>query len=169
MLRRLDKDVILLKPDIIIIAIGTNDIFARLSANPSSTPVAFQATMTQIFSKLQLNLLGTPVFAIGMTTPLRKYAHIRFGDFLPQQEVVQAVFNDHNNILRELTKEYNFFYVDLPSQWPGNIEEGWEFYADGIHPNNAGYDFMTEILYEALTPTVLHPSQKNETRKPVIP
>ena len=155
-LRRLNRDVTLLQPDIVITAIGSNDIFSRLSTDPSSTPDTYQSTMIRIFNKLQLNLPYTQVFAMGMTTPLRKYTHIRFGDFLPQQEAVQAVFNDYNKILRELTKEYNFFYVDLPSQWPGDIEEGWEFYAESIHPNNAGHDLMTKIIYNTLRSTVMH-------------
>ena len=160
-LQRLDRDVILLQPDIVIIAIGTNDIFARLSADPSSTPDAYRTTISRIFNKLQVNLPDTPVFAMGMTTPLRKYAHIRFGNFLPQQNVVQTVFNDYNSILMGLTKDYKFFYVDIPSQWPEDIEVGWKFCADGIHPNDAGYDLMTEILYDALQPTVVLPEQKN--------
>ena len=154
-LRRLDRDVILLEPDIVIVAIGTNDIFARLSADPNSTPDTYQATIAKIFNKLQLKLPDTPVFAMGMTTSLRKYANIRFGNFLPQQDVVQTVFDDYNNTLRRLINEYKFSYVDLPSQWPEEVEESWKFCADGIHPNDAGYDLMTEILYEALMSTVV--------------
>jgi len=152
--------VILLQPDIIIVAIGTNDIFTRLSTDPDSTPETYQVTIAKIFNKLQLKLPDTPVFTIGMTTSLRKYAHIRFGNFLPQQDIVEAVFNDYNNILRKLTEEYKFSYVDIPSQWPINVEESWKFCADGIHPNNEGYDLITEILYDALTSIVLYPEQK---------
>ena len=154
-LRRLDRDVILLEPDIVIVAIGTNDIFTRLSADPNSTPDTYHATIAKIFNKLQLKLPDTPVFAMGMTTSLRKYANIRFGNFLPQQDVVQTVFDDYNNTLRRLINEYKFSYVDLPSQWPEEVEESWKFCADGIHPNDAGYDLMTEILYEALMSTVV--------------
>ena len=160
-LQRLDRDVVLLQPDIVVIAIGTNDIFASLSADPSSTPDAYRTTISRIFNKLQLNLPDTPVFAMGMTTSLRKYAHMRFGNFLPQQDAVQAVFNDYNNILRKLTKDYKYFYVDLTSQWPEDIEVSWKFCADGIHPNDAGYDLMTEILYDAIQPTAVHPEQQN--------
>ncbi|MDV5165497.1 MAG: SGNH/GDSL hydrolase family protein [Candidatus Scalindua sp.] len=155
-LNRLDRDVIQLKPDIAIVTIGTNDIFARLSAVQNATPVAYQNTITNIFNELQLNLPGTPVFAMGMTTSLRKYAHIRFGNFLPQQDIVQAVFNDYNNILWELIKEYKFFYVDLPSKWPEDVEESWKLCADGIHPNNAGYDLMAEFFFDTLLSTLIH-------------
>ena len=160
-LQRLDRNVILLQPDIIIIAIGTNDIFARLSADPSSTPETYQTTMTRIFNKLQMDLPDMPIFAIGMTTTLRKYAHIRFGDFLPQQDIVQDAFNDYNNILKRFTKEYKLSYVDLPSQWPEDVEESWKLCADGIHPNNAGYNFMAEILYDTLRSTVALHKQEN--------
>ena len=168
-LQRLDRDVILLQPDIVIIAIGTNDIFARLSADTSSTPDAYQSTISRIFNKLQRNLSDTTVFALGMTTSLRKYAHIRFGNFLPQQDDMQAVFNDYNNILRKLTKDYKYSYVDLPSQWPEDIEESWKFCADGIHPNDAGYDLVASILHDTLRSTVLRPKQKNDTRSSVMP
>lgn len=150
-LRRLDRDVIRLQPDIVIIAIGTNDIFANLSAVPNTTPDSYQTTMTRIFNKLQLNLPDTPVFTMGMTTALRKYAHMRFGNSLPQQEVVQAVFNDYNNVLKGLTEDFELFYVDLPSQWPEDVEGSWKFCADGIHPNGAGYDLMAEILCDTLS------------------
>ena len=168
-LNRLDRDVILLRPDVVIIAIGTNDIFAKLSAVSNSTPDSYQTTMTRIFNKLQLNLPDTPVFIIGMTTALRNYAHMRFGNFLPQQEVVQAVVNDYNNVLKELAQDFGFLYVDIPSQWPLDVKRSWELYADGIHPNDAGYDLMASILYDTLRSTLLHSSQTNGTRSSATP
>ena len=160
-LSRLDRDVTLLQPDIVIIAIGTNDIFGNLSAVPNYTPDSYHTVMTWIFKKLQLDLPDTPIFVMGMTTVLRKYAHMRCGDFLPQQKAVQAVFNDYNNILKKLARDYRFFYIDLPAQWPEDVESSWKFYADGIHPNNGGYDLMTNTLYNALQSTVIHPNRED--------
>ena len=160
-LNRLNRDVILLKPDIVIIAIGTNDIFGNLGIAPNSTPEFYQTFMTRIFDKLKLDLPDTPVFVMGMTTVLRKYAHMKFGNFLPPQQELQTIFNEYNNILEELAQNFKFFYVDLPSQWPGDVEARWKFYADGIHPNDAGYDLMAEMLYDALGSTVVRPKQKN--------
>jgi lysophospholipase L1-like esterase len=117
--------------------------------------------MTRIFDKLKLNLPDTPVFVMGMTTVLRKYAHMKFGNFLPPQEDLQTVFTVYNNILEELAQNFKLFYVDLPSQWREDVEESWQFYADGIHPSDAGYDLMAETLYDTLRPTVIHPKQKS--------
>ncbi len=160
-LRRLDRDVGLLQPDVVIIAIGTNDIFAKLGAPSNSTLDLYQTAMTRIFSKLQNDLPNTPVFVVGMATTLRKYAHMRFGNFLPTQEVVQATFDDYNDVLKGLAHEFNLLYVDVPSQWPEDIEKSWKFSADGIHPNNAGYDLMAVILYDTLRSTIEHTNQKN--------
>lgn len=104
-----------------------------------------------------------------MTTVLRKYAHMRFENFLPPQEDLQTIFTDYNNVLKELAQNFELFYVDIPSQWPGNVEESWKFYADGIHPKNAGYDFMTKFLYDSLRSTVVHPRQKYGTKNSAIP
>jgi len=68
-----------------------------------------------------------------------------------------------------LTKDYKYSYVDLPSQWPEDIEESWKFCADGIHPNDAGYDLVASILHDTLRSTVLRPKQKNDTRSSVMP
>ncbi len=160
-LNRLSRDVIQLKPDIVIIAIGTNDIFGNLGIAPNSTPEFYQTVMTRIFDKLKLNLPDTPIFVMGMTTVLRKYAHIKFGNFLPPQEDLQTVFNNYNNILEKLAQDFKLLYVDLPSQWPGDVEARWKFYADGIHPSNAGYDLMAEILYDTLRSTIVHHKQEN--------
>ena len=159
-LSRLDRDVILLQPDIVIIGIGTNDIFGNLSAVPNSTPDSYQTVMTRIFNKLQLNLPDTPAYVMGMTTVLRKYVHSRSGNFLPPQEDLQTIFDDYNNVLKKLAQDFEFFYVDLPSQWPVDVEASWRFYADGIHPNNAGYDMMTDILYDALRSTAIQSFEK---------
>ena len=150
-----------MKPDIVIIAIGTNDIFGNLGISLNSTPEFYQTVMTRVFDKLKLNLPDTPVFVTGMTTVLRKYAHMKFGNFLPPQKDLQTIFNEYNNILEELAQDFNLFYVDLPSQWPEDVEESWQFYADGIHPNDTGYDLMAKILYDALRSTVIHHKQEN--------
>ncbi|MCP4255175.1 MAG: hypothetical protein GY775_17565 [Candidatus Scalindua sp.] len=55
-----------------------------------------------------------------------------------------------------MTQGYKLFYVDLPSQWPEDVEESWKFCADGIHPNDTGYDLMTEIIYDTLRSAAIH-------------
>ena len=81
-------------------------------------------------------------------------------EYVNAYENLQTTFNDYNNVLKKLAQDFEFFCVDLPSQWPGDVEASWRFYADGIHPNNAGYDMMTEILYDALRSTAVQSFEK---------
>jgi acyl-CoA thioesterase-1 len=153
---RLDRDVVSRQPGIVLVAIGTNDAYGYAGVNvPARNADDYQSVMRRIFDKLEQDLPGTPVFAMGMSTPLKKYATgLAFNqDFLDTQ------FAAYNDVLKELTREYGYFYVDIPSKWPGDVEESWELSADGIHPNDAGYDMMTDILYAFLTSTVSVESQ----------
>jgi len=149
-LNRLDRDVISQQPNIVIVAIGTNDADGYAGVNvPARNADDYRVVMEQIFSELQQELPQTPVFIMGMTTPLKKYA-----PSLPSQDFLDSQYEQYNAVLRELAQEFGYFYVDIPSQWPQDVEESWELSADGIHPNDAGYDKMAEILYAALTSTV---------------
>jgi hypothetical protein len=100
---------------------------------------------------------------MGMTTVLRKYAHMRFGNFFPLQEDLQFFLTIITTSLRSWHRTSSSFMLIYPSQLPGDVEMSCKFYADGIHPNNAGYDLVTEILYDSLWPTVTHPDKKNQS------
>lgn len=149
-LNRLDRDVISKQPNIVIVAIGTNDADGYAGVNvPARNADDYRVVMEKIFNELRQELPFTPVFIMGMTTPLKKYA-----TSLPNQDFLNTQYEQYNAVLRDLAQDYGYFYVDIPSQWPQDIEESWELYADGIHPNDAGYDKMADILYAALTSTV---------------
>jgi len=157
---RLHGDVISLQPSIVIVAIGTNDTYGFAGVNiPARNSVDYRAIMDKIFNELTQNLPDTSVFIMGMTTPLKKYIDIAGLDWaVPfQQEFLDTQFEEYNNVLKDLVQKYRYFYVDIRSKWPKDIEGSWEFYSDGIHPNDAGNNKMMEILYAALRSTVVHP------------
>jgi len=114
--------------------------------------------MDRIFDKLTQDLPQTSVLAMGLTPPLEKYMNM--AGFGPgsynkyPQNVLDTKFNEYNDVLQELTKKYNAFYVDLWAQWPHDVEGRWELLAEGLHPSDAGYDKMTGILYAFLRSTV---------------
>ena len=154
-LNRLDSDVIEQKPDIVIVHAGGNDIFEFSGVAPASpTAREYRAVMDEIFRELQTNLPDTPVFVLGMITPLKKYVETSWlGQYftsLPAQEVLAKAFDEYNGVVEELSAQFGYSYVDIPSQWPRDVETSWALSSDGIHPNDIGYDKMTEILYSAM-------------------
>ena len=124
--------------------------------------------MEEILGALQLQLPDTPVFVMGMTTVLREYIQMAwFSVFflsLPQQETLEGIYEEYNNVLKDLAQDFGYFYVDIPSQWPKEVEESLELYADGIHPSDAGYDKMAEVLYTALSSTVISPVELSQNK-----
>ena len=115
--------------------------------------------MTDIFDKLKQELPDIPVFIMGMTTPLKKYVDMfGFGGIVHQnQDFLDTQFKKYNDVFKDLTQKYGYFYVDIPGNWPQDIEGSWEFYTEGLHPNDAGYDKMADILYQYLRSTVISP------------
>jgi lysophospholipase L1-like esterase len=157
---RLNRDVIAHQPGIVIIGIGTNDAYGADVVNvPASNADDYRVVMTDIFDKLKQELPDVPVFIMGMTTPLKKYLDMAgFGWAVPQdQDFLDTQFKKYNDVLKDLTQKYGHFYVDIPGNWPRDIEGSWEFYADGIHINDAGYDKMADVLYQHLLSTVISP------------
>jgi lysophospholipase L1-like esterase len=164
-LSRLERDVISLEPTIVIIGVGDNDIIGNEAvAPPAPTAEAYFEVMDSMFSELKRNLPGASVFAMGMPTPVEKYTDMSWLKDFPGGEIVtdrtqaffDAQFSMYNTVLRESAEQFGYHYVDIPSLWPSDVEESFEFYADGLHPNDAGYDMMTEILYSALRSTAVH-------------
>ena len=157
-LNRLDRDVISLQPNIVIVGIGTNDTYGLAAVNtPARNANDYRVVMNKIFTNLKENLPNTPVFIMGMTTPLKKYVDMSSLSWVLAgitQQFLDTQFNQYNNVLKELAPKFGYFHVDVPSKWPSDIEESWELYAEGLHPNDAGYDRMTEVLYEVLLSTV---------------
>lgn len=155
---RLDRDVVSLNPNIVIVAIGTNDTYGFAGVNiPARNANDYRVVMDKIFSKLKQDLPDASVLVMGMTTPLKKYVDMSSLSWILAgitQEFLDTQFDEYNNVLKELAKKFGYFYVDIPSKWPSDVEESWELYAEGLHPNDAGYDKMTEVLYEVLLSTV---------------
>lgn len=160
-LKRLPSAVISLNPGIVLIAIGTNDGYGYTKLYPSSRTVeTFRAVMDTLLSELHQQLPGTAVFVVGFTSPVKKYADT-FGlsGLLSgyDQETLDTKFKQYNEALKEVVKTFGYSYIDISSQWPGDTEARWELLADGLHPNDAGYDKMAELIYTALRDTVVHP------------
>ena len=162
-LTRIEKDVISLEPTIVVIGIGANDTYGFDGVSPASpTAAAYREVMDMIFSELEQSFPEISVFAMGMPTPVEKYMDMSWMKDTPAiadrtQGFFDTQFGAYNAALRESAENFGYFYVDIPAQWPSDVEESWEFYADGLHPNDAGYDLMSEVLYAALRSTVVHP------------
>jgi lysophospholipase L1-like esterase len=139
MLLRFRQDVIELKPSLVVILAGINDIAQNTG------PYSIESTSGNIFSMCELaNQNGIQVIICSVLPAI---------DFpwKPGLEPAQKVVN-LNNILKFYASRNKIPYVDyysaMSNEQMGLIEE---LSSDGVHPNEAGYAIMEPILKKAIT------------------
>ncbi|SDD71502.1 Lysophospholipase L1 [Mucilaginibacter pineti] len=138
MLLRFRQDVIDLKPKMVVILGGTNDIAGNTGP----------ATLTQIFGNLvsmaQLAKANHIKVIISSILPVYDYPWNKGKE--PALKIIRL-----NNLLKAYAKAHDLIYVDyhtaMKDQRNGLRQE---LTADGVHPNKNGYLIMEKLLENKL-------------------
>ncbi|MDP9169159.1 MAG: SGNH/GDSL hydrolase family protein [Acidobacteriota bacterium] len=140
MLARMFEDVINLKPAVLTIFAGTNDI-AR-NTGPETIEMVeenFQA-MTEL---AQLHGIKVVLCAL---TPISDYGPRKMSEGHPPAEILKL-----NAWLREYAVRSHSIYADyykVTVDEKGMLKEG--FSRDGLHPNDKGYELMAPVISAAI-------------------
>lgn len=139
MLLRFRQDVINLKPAVVVILAGINDI----AQNTGTYSV--EATSGNIFSMCELAKQNGIKVIICSVLPAIDFP------WKPGLEPAQKVI-DLNTILKTYASKHKLEYVDYFSAMV-NEKKGLkeELGTDGVHPNEAGYAVMEPILQKAVS------------------
>lgn len=139
MLLRFRQDVIDLKPAIVVILAGINDIAQNTG------PYSVNATSGNIFSMCQLAKQNNIKVIICSVLPAIDFP------WRPGLDPAQKVI-DLNNILKSYALKNKLGYVDYFSAM-ANEKMGLkeELGTDGVHPNAAGYAIMEPILEKTIS------------------
>lgn len=116
------------QPDIIMVTMGLNDNFSFF--------FAADAIEAQITTDLQRLRDGVPDARIIVVEPFWYTAQ--------RPESLEII----NGWVRDAAAEIDADYIDGASTWIAGREG--EMAADGLHPNDEGYDLMTELMDAAL-------------------
>jgi lysophospholipase L1-like esterase len=137
MLLRFRQDVINLKPSVVVILAGINDIAQNTG------PYSVEATSGNIFSMCELAKQNGIKAIICSVLPAIDFPWRR--GLEPAQKVIAL-----NDILKRYALQHKLLYVDYFSAMV-NEKNGLkeELGTDGVHPNEAGYAIM-EPLVEAV-------------------
>ena len=139
---RLEDDVLLKKPDLVLIYIGVNDVWHKATSGTGTDADKFAKFYQAIISKIQANgakvVLCTPA-AIGERTDS---SNMQDGDI-----------NNYSNIIRDLAKKNNLKLVDLRKEFldynlknnPENKEKG-VLTTDRVHLNELGNQFVADKM-----------------------
>ena len=138
MLVRFRPDVIDLKPAVVIIHAGTNDIAGNTG------PMTVPQIAGNIFSMAELAKAHGIDVVLASVLPATSYSW-RPGIF-PADKIVEL-----NGMIEEFTMENNCIYLDYYSPMV-NGEKGLkkEYGRDSVHPNPAGYRVMGQLVKKAI-------------------
>lgn len=138
MLLRFRQDVINLKPKVVVILAGTNDIAGNTG------PTTLQMIMDNIVSMTELAESNDIKVVLSSVVPAYDYPW-RAGK--KPNENIPAL----NKMIMEYAKANNLVYLDYFTKMADSNNGLIEKYTyDGVHPNKLGYEVMAPLAEEAI-------------------
>ena len=160
----------LVKADMMTLTVGGNDVMAVIRKNLTSVSVStftkpaksYQKRLRQIIELARAENEDLPIYILGIYNPF----YLNFPDMTEMQEIV----DNWNNATESVTEEYaNVYFVPINDDlYKGiNGEEGIVstsgdqttvindvlFSGDHFHPNNIGYQIMSDVTMEKISET----------------
>lgn len=160
----------LVKADMMTLTVGGNDVMAVIRKNLTSLSVStftkpaksYQKRLRQIIELARAENEDLPIYILGIYNPF----YLNFPDMTEMQEIV----DNWNNATESVTEEYaNVYFVPINDDlYKGiNGEEGIVstsgdqttvindvlFIGDHFHPNNIGYQIMSDVTMEKISET----------------
>lgn len=141
MLIRFKQDVLDLKPKGVVILAGTNDIAENTG------PMSIQEIFNQIESMAGLAALNK--IEVFLCSVLPVYDYPWKPGLKPAPKIVAL-----NEMLKTLAGEKNYLYIDYFSEMSDD-KNGLKasLGADGVHPNEKGYEIMKRVLLNTIGPS----------------
>jgi lysophospholipase L1-like esterase len=155
MLVRFRADVIALKPQLVHIMAGTNDVAGNTGATTA------QDVKNNIVSMVELARTNAVRVVLGSIPPAAAFG------WRPEIKPA-AQIKVLNAWLREYATQNRLEYVDYYSALAGSSGElKAQFGDDGVHPNREGYRVMRQLLEEKIAPFIV-PDTQGTGRYPAL-
>tara|TARA_Y100001934_G_C12376079_1_gene789276 strand:- start:2907 stop:3545 length:639 start_codon:yes stop_codon:yes gene_type:complete len=139
MLIRFKPDVIDLKPEIVVILAGTNDIAGNTG------PSTVKMITDNIFSMVEIARAHQIKVVLSSILPVYEYEWAK--DIKDPPSIIHSV----NDILKQYTKDHGLAYLDyFSSMVDEKLGLNPEYTYDGVHPNQVGYELMSLLAERVL-------------------
>jgi lysophospholipase L1-like esterase len=139
MLLRFRQDVIYLRPRVVVILAGTNDIGGSLG------PIPTDATKNNLISMIELAHANQIRIVLSSLTPVSDYLAPQTPK-RPPERILEL-----NRWMKTYAAQHKAVYLDYYTKMiddkgmlPANLT------VDGLHPNDAGYEIMAPLAEEAI-------------------
>jgi lysophospholipase L1-like esterase len=140
MLIRFKPDAIDLKPDVIVILAGTNDIAGNTG------PSTVRMITDNIFSMAELAIAYDIIVVLASILPVYQYSWV--DDVLDPASIVDSI----NRKIKEYVENKGLVYLDYYSSMVDDRKGlKLDYTGDGVHPNEAGYKVMSAIADDLIS------------------
>ncbi len=143
--QRMDKDVIARKPDIVVIYIGINDVWHKMSGNGTSI-AKFSELYEAAVKKLQLNNIDVALCTTSVIGEKKRNANPQDADLDAYSTLILSIAATHNCLLVNLR---NAFKKYLANNNPDDAEYGI-LTTDGVHLNDRGNELVAAEMFKVL-------------------
>jgi len=124
-MRRVHKDIIAFRPEIIIVALGTNDLSDGISQRD------FQGLYSQLITQIRKGTPESRVVALGL---------------FRRKDMSEFKVRQFSRIISEVSRENSIVYID-PYEWLSESD-----LMDNVHPSKASQKKLADKMYDALSP-----------------
>ena len=140
MLIRFKPDVVDLKPKIVVMLAGTNDIAGNTGPSNAKMITDNIFSMAEIAKAYQMKVVLSSIL------PVYEYDWAR--EIKDPPSTIQAV----NDALKQYASDQGLIYLDYFSSMV-NERQGLnsDYTSDGVHPNESGYILMSSLAEEVLS------------------
>jgi lysophospholipase L1-like esterase len=144
LLRRVERDVLIHKPDWVILSTGTFDAqMIPFQANRTLVSLADTYENVSALSDLLADRVKNPVIWI---TPVPVLS-----EFVENRELFELDFdNDAIESIRELVAGKPGYIIDPSGTRFGNPAEAWNYASDGVNPSVAGHMIVVKTILRIL-------------------
>lgn len=146
---RIKEDIINLKPDMMSILIGVNDVSHELTQNCGVTPEKFEKIYSMLIEEVTEALPEIKIFILEPFIMKGIHTDARWDEF--SSEVHKMAKASEN-----IAKKFNLEFIPLQDKFDAAAADGNHRYwsVDGIHPSAAGHQLIKEELQKAIIKTL---------------
>ena len=143
---RMESDVLQKTPDVVVIYIGTNDVWQKIVKGTGTNIVEFEKSYRTIIKKMQDNDIKVIVCTPGLIGERKKNGNQQDSDLNLYSDVIRNMAKDLSLPLCDVRK---IFVAYIEHNNPKNEEEGI-LTKDKVHLNVTGNKLVANSLWQVL-------------------
>ncbi len=142
---RIKDDIINLKPDVMSILIGVNDVWHELSVQNGVAAEKFEKIYNMLIEEVKEALPDIKIIILAPFVLKGSGTEMYYDEF-------RAEVQKRAECAKRVAEKHNLYFVELQSKFDEASADGDTVYwaTDGVHPSAAGHQLIKEALMDVI-------------------